>query len=172
MFYLVRHGEPDYSEIDTKVYRDFGAHMCPLTEKGRDQIKETAKDSRLQKADIIITSPYGRALQTAAILSKELGVDIVVETDLHEWLANKYYIYEKSDVASKNLEEFDNNNGIYPNGIEKEWETFEIMKNRAIRVLEKYKDYDKVIVACHGRIMQAITGLHHPTHGEVFEFFL
>lgn len=172
MFYLVRHGEPDYSEIGTKVYRDFGAHMCPLTEKGCNQIKNTAKDSRLQNADLIITSPYGRALQTASILSKELGVDIVVETDLHEWLANKHYIYEKEDVALNNLREFDDNNGSYPNGIEKDWETFEIMKNRATRVLERYKDYDKIIVACHGRIMQAITGLHHPTHGEIFEFYL
>lgn len=172
MFYFVRHGEPDYSEIDTKVYRDFGAHMCPLTKKGCDQIKNTAKDSRLQKADVIITSPYGRALQTAAILSKELGVDIVVETDLHEWLANKQYVYEKYEVAVNNLKEFDENNGCYPDGLEKDWETFEIMKNRAICVLEKYKNYNKVIVACHGRLMQAVTGLHHPTHGEIFEFHL
>ena len=172
MFYLVRHGEPDYSEIDTKVYRDFGSQMCPLTQKGCNQIKNTAKDLRLQNANLIVTSPYGRALQTAAILSKELGVDIVVETDLHEWLANKHYIYENSNVAVSNLKEFDINNGIYPNGIEKDWETFEMMKNRAIRVLEKYKDYDKVVVACHGRLMQAITGLHHPSHGEIFEFKL
>ena len=78
MFYLIRHGEPDYSEIYSKVYRDFGSNMCTLTEKGCTQIKDTAKDMRLQNADIIITSPYGRALHTAAILSKELDVDIVV----------------------------------------------------------------------------------------------
>jgi len=43
------------------------------------------------------------------------------------------------------------------------------MKNRVLRVLEKYKAYDKVIVACHGMVMQAVTGLHHPAHGEIFE---
>ena len=134
--------------------------------------KQTAKDLRLQNANIIITSPYGRALQTAAILSKELGVDIVVETNLHEWLANKNYIYESFDIAKNNLKEFDDYNGNYPNGIERDWETFEIMKNRATCVLEKYKNYDKVIVACHGKVMQAITGLHHPEHGEIFEFDL
>lgn len=172
MFYLVRHGEPDYSEIDTKVYRGFGANMCPLSERGREQIKESAKDLRLQNANIIIASPYGRALQTAAILSKELGVDIIVETDLHEWLANKNYIYEGFNIAQNNLTEFDDNNGCYPIGEERDWETFEIMKKRAVNVLEKYKDYDKVIVACHGKLMQAITGLHHPIHGEIFEFEL
>lgn len=172
MFYLVRHGEPDYSEIDTKVYRGFGAQMCPLTQEGCAQIKNTAKDIRLKNASLIISSPYGRALHTAAILSKELGVDIRVETDLHEWLANKHYFYENSDVATNNLKEFNANNGNYPNGIEKDWETFEIMKDRATSVLEKYKDYDKVIVVCHGILMQAITGFHHPTYGEIFELSL
>ena len=172
MFCLVRHGEPDYSEMDTKVYRGFGAQMCPLTQEGCVQIKNLAKNVQLQNASLIISSPYGRALQTAAILSKELGVDIVVETDLHEWLANKHYIYENNDVASNNLKEFDENNGSYPDGIEKDWETFEITKNRATRVLEKYKDYNKVIVVCHGRLMQAVTGFHHPDYGEFFEFNL
>ena len=172
MFYLVRHVEPDYSEINTKIYQDFGTHMCPLTAKGCAQIKATAKDLRLQNASIIVASPYGRALQTAAILSKELGIEIVVETDLHEWLANKNYVFEDVEVAKNNLKEFDDHHGSYPIGNERDWETIEMMKTRAIRVLEKYKNYEKVIVACHGRLMQAITGLHHPSHGEIFEFEL
>ena len=172
MFYLVRHGEPDYSEINTKIYRDFGTHLCPLTSRGCEQIKNTAKDSRLKNAELIITSPYVRALQTAAILSKELGVEIVVETDLHEWLANKYYIFENEEVAKENIAEFDALNGNYPVGLEKNWETFEMMRTRALKVLEKYKGYSHVIVTCHGRLMQAITGCHHPEYGEVFEFKL
>ena len=172
MFYLVRHGEPDYSEINTKIYKGFGSNMCPLTEKGRYQIKETSKDERLSGADLIITSPYGRALQTAAILSKELNADIIVETDLHEWLANKNYIHESDEKADANYEDFHNNNGRYPADNERDWETFEMMKARAVAVLEKYKNHDKVIVACHGMLIEAITGLHHPKHGEIIEFEL
>lgn len=63
MFYLVRHGEPDYSEMDTKVYRGFGAQMCPLTQEGCVQIKNTAKNVQLQNAGLIISSPYGRLMQ-------------------------------------------------------------------------------------------------------------
>lgn len=172
MFYLVRHGEPDYSERNTKIYQGFGEQLCPLTAKGCEQIKQTAHDERLKDASIILTSPYTRAIQTAAILSKELGIDILIETDLHEWLANKHYIYEDYDTALYNLEEFDANNGCYPNGEEKDWESFELMKNRAIDVLQRYKDYGNVIVACHGRLMQALTGLHHPSHGEIFKLEL
>lgn len=172
MFYIVRHGEPDYSEINTKIYKGFGSNMCPLTEKGKSQIKETAKDLRLHNAEIIISSPYVRALQTAAILSKELGLDIIVETDLHEWLANKNYIHEEDSIADENYNQFHENNGCYPLGEEKDWETFEMMKSRALAVLEKYKDYKNVIVTCHGMLIEAITGQHHPKHGEIIQFEL
>ena len=171
-FYIVRHGEPDYSEINTKIYTGFGSNMCPLTENGRNQIRETAKDMRLADADLIISSPYTRALQTAAILSKEIGADIIVETDLHEWLANKNYIHEEDSVADTNYDDFHINKGCYPAGEEKDWETFEMMKNRAVAVLEKYKTYNKVIVTCHGMLIEAITGAYHPKHGEIMEFEL
>ena len=89
MFYLVRHGKTDYSERNTKIYQGFGVNLSKLSEKGVRQVKETALDDRLKGTDLILSSPYTRALQTAAILSKELGAELVVETDLHEWLANK-----------------------------------------------------------------------------------
>lgn len=143
--------------------------MCPLSSKGREQIIKTAKDKRLQGADIILSSPYTRTLQTAAILSKELQIDIIVETDLHEWVANKNYIYEEDEIAVKNYNEYIQNKGIYPNGVDKDWESNEIMKIRFFQVLEKYKQYDKVIVASHGTLMSAVTGLDRPAHGEIYE---
>ena len=30
--------------------------------------------------------------------------------------------------------------------------------------------YENVIVTCHGMIMEVVTGLRHPRHGEIFEF--
>jgi len=77
MFYLIRHGESDYSEKGTKIYRGFGENLAPLTLNGIKQIKKTAQDTRLKSAQIIISSPYTRAVQTAAIISKELQIDIV-----------------------------------------------------------------------------------------------
>ncbi|MGI6462069.1 MAG: histidine phosphatase family protein [Candidatus Scatomorpha sp.] len=101
MFYFIRHGKTDYSERNTKIYQGFGVNLSKLSELGVSQVKEAAKDERLKGADLILSSPYTRALQTAAILSKELGADIVVESDLHEWLANKNYIYEKDKTTEK-----------------------------------------------------------------------
>lgn len=172
MFYFVRHGKTDYSLQNTKIYQNFGVNLSPLSSDGIAQIKETAKDERLQGADIIITSPYTRAVQTAAILSKELSVDIAVETDLHEWIANKNYIYETDEDAWTAYYAYAANNGEYPKGTEKNWETAEMIRRRVLPVLEKYKHHKKVIVTAHGMLIQALCHSHHPKNGEIIEFNL
>ena len=118
MFYFVRHGKTDYSEHNQKIYQGYGVNLASLAEKGKKQIKQTAKDERLQDADLIISSPYTRALQSAAILSRKLNVKLEVETDLHEWLANKNYMYEEDSKAELACAEYFSLNGDYPPGQE------------------------------------------------------
>lgn len=84
-FYFIRHGQMDTSMDGVKFYKGFSYNMMTLSEKGMDQIKKTSKDERLAKAELIIASPFGRTMHSAAILSKELNIDMKVETDLHEW---------------------------------------------------------------------------------------
>lgn len=172
MFYLIRHGLTDYSQQNTKIYQGYGVNLSPLSKVGIEQIEETARDKRLKNADIILSSPYTRALQTAAILSKELCVDIAVETDLHEWIANKSYIYEDDTTAVEAYDEYTKNKGEYPVNTIKDWETASAIRCRVITVLEKYKHLEKVIVACHGTLIQALTGKHIPKNGEIVEFEL
>jgi broad specificity phosphatase PhoE len=71
-YYLIRHGEADYSELMEHRFFGFGRGLAPLSEKGIMQANETAKDERLKSAELIISSPYTRALQTAQIISKTL----------------------------------------------------------------------------------------------------
>ena len=170
MFYFIRHGETDYSNKNQLIYQGFGVHLCPLSKKGIEQIKEAAKDPRLQDADVILSSPYTRALQTAAILSKELGIDIIVETNLHEWLANKNYVYEHDDQAKIQYVDYHEHHGIYPEGIDKTWESEELMEKRVLEVLKHYKHHKKIIVACHGMLIKAVTKKHYPQNGEIIEF--
>ncbi|MEG0562608.1 histidine phosphatase family protein [Anaerorhabdus sp.] len=172
MFYFVRHGETDYENRNTLIYQGFGANLAPLTNEGIEQIKATSKDKRLKDSCIILSSPYTRALQTAAILSKELGVDIIVETNLHEWLANKNYTYEEDSIADNCYQEYTENKGVYPNGCERNWEDKDIMKARVIEVLERYKHYSKVIIAAHGMMIHATTGKKGIKNGEIVEFEL
>jgi len=167
MFYFVRHGSTDYSEINTKIYQGFGVNLLPLTKEGIAQIQKTSKDPRLRDADVILSSPYTRAVQTAAILSAELGVETRVETDLHEWLANKTYVFEPDEVAEERYGEFLTLSGHYPLGEERLWESLEHMRSRVLPVLERYRKYDKVIVTCHSILIEAITGHPCPKNGEI-----
>lgn len=172
MFYLVRHGQTDYSERNTKIYQGFGTNMAPLSQEGIRRIKETARDKRLKNASLILSSPYTRALQTAAILSKELNLDIIVETELHEWVANKNYIYETEERAIKNFQEYMEAQGHY-NGTESDWEDIFCLRERLISVLSKYTAYEHVIVVCHGTLMQAVSkNWHRPENGEIMEYVL
>jgi len=172
MFYFIRHGQTDYSERNTKIYQDFGVNLANLTETGIQQIKETAKDPRLKDADLILSSPYTRALQTAAILSKELNIEIKIETDLHEWLANKTYRYETDETAEKAFREYEQNHGEYPSQTPKPWENALSIKTRVLNVLSRYTTCKKVIIAGHGMMIQATTGKHHPACGEIVEFHM
>ena len=170
MFYFVKHGKTDYSERNHKIYQGFGVNLAPLSELGIQQARQAAKDKRLQGADIILSSPYTRALQTAAILSKELNAPIAIETDLHEWLANKNYIYDDDETAEKAYLEFESLNGKYPEGEEKIWENAETIKKRVMAVLDRYSKYEKVVIACHGMMIQATTGTELPKNGQIVEF--
>ncbi len=172
MFYFIRHGKTDYSQRNTGIYQGFGVNLAPLSETGIRQIEETAKDERLQGADLILSSPYCRALHTAAILSKALHADMRVETDLHEWLANKNYVYEDDETAEAAYREYEANGGSYPAGEENDWEDAASIRARVLPVLRKYAKYPKVIVACHGMMIAAVTGGKHPANGEIIEYDL
>ena len=85
LFYLVRHGEANYDNLLESGFWGFGRSFAPLSEKGKQQAEITAKDMRLKSAQLIVSSPYTRALQTAQIISRETGLQVEVEIDLHEW---------------------------------------------------------------------------------------
>lgn len=172
MFYFVRHGKSDYSARNTGIYQGFGTELAGLSEEGIKQIKKTANSKLLKGADIIISSPYTRALQTAAILSRKLDVMIAVETDLHEWVADKSYNFVDDETADRYYEEFMAGKGRYPEGEDRPWEDAETIKKRVLTVLQKYAKYKKVIVVGHGMMIQATTGCAHPDNGQIIKFKL
>lgn len=166
-FYFIRHGAAENSEANTKIYQNWGANMVPLSDEGVDQIKNIAKNIRLRKSEIIITSPFGRALHTAGILSKALNIDFKVETDLHEWLPDINYKYLTDDKMMEALKEYLKNNGLKPSKSKYNYETIIDIKKRIESVLEKYRNYKKVIVVTHGVVIQAFLGISYPNNGEI-----
>jgi len=171
-FYFIRHGEAEVALMNKGIYQNFGTNMIPLSAKGVLQIKETAKDDRLKNAQIIICSPYGRALHSAAIISKELGIDINVETDLHEWVANRDYNYISDQDTIENLKEFFKNKGKKSNDPKYNYETIEDINRRVEAILDKYKNYAEVIVVCHGLVMECFLKTSNVANGQIEEYII
>ena len=81
---FIRHGEPDLEQADRRGFIGMGRDMAPLTELGREQAKKAAQDPRLAGAQLIVSPPYTRALQTAAEVSRQTGLEIRVEVKAEE----------------------------------------------------------------------------------------
>jgi len=151
---FIRHGEPTYDDVNNKNYIGHGKDLAQLTEQGIQQAEEVSNDKRLDNAEIIVSSPYTRALQTAAIISKNHNLNIKVELDLHEWapdLTFQYTTYEDMKKAAKLCTE---NKGICPAGSKVQFENLEDVFTRVKNCLLKYKDYNKIIVVAHGVVMR------------------
>ena len=76
---FMRHSQQDYSSVFERKYMGQGLDLSPLTEKGIQIVEYASHDIRLNDAEIIVSSPYTRAMQTAAIISKNRGLNIKVE---------------------------------------------------------------------------------------------
>lgn len=169
IFYLIRHGQPDYTPIDKRGFPAFGRDLAPLSEEGKRQAAETAKDIRLKQAEIIVSSPYTRALQTAAAISREIGLDIQVEVDLHEWLPDLTYCYNSTEESMQLAQEFTKYRGIYPAGKQLRWETLEHMRQRMQQVADRYAEYRKVILVGHGMSLRTLAYIEEMKPGEIVE---
>lgn len=157
-FYFVRHGEPDYDSVREWKQIPFGKDFAGLTEAGVMQIRETAMLLKRCNPQIIISSPFTRTMQGAGIIAGECNIPILVEKDLHEWSSDRTHTIGREDDLLQLCKDFDLCNGIYPQGIEKQWESRQSVRERVLKVLGKYLEYEVVIVSGHAIMMQAVTG--------------
>ena len=69
-YYLARHGQTVWNTLGQTQ----GHGNSPLTELGELQAKDLAEAMKEHKIDMIFSSDLGRAVQTAEIIGKEIGV--------------------------------------------------------------------------------------------------
>lgn len=169
LFYLIRHGEPTYDHMFENGFWGFGRDFAPLTEKGKQQAEIAAKDIRLKDAEIIVSSPYTRALQTAQIISRETGIPVEVEIALHEWIPDQENLYKTSEESFESAREFTKFHGEYPAGEKCKWESLSHMRKRVREVADKYSDYEKVIFVGHGMVFRCLTYIEKMQPAEIIE---
>lgn len=194
--FFIRHGEADYSVLESRGVRGHARSFAPLTAAGRLQIEVIANDYRLEEAEAILTSSYARALESAARLSKALNKPLHVEYDLHEWLPQKDSLGEMDDDSIRDA----NQQLAYYSGFTpfterrvrsspkrpkgerrvplaerqlpppeaRSWESLEEVRGRVLGVLHRYEHLKSLIVVSHAVVISSMLGAPRPIeHAEI-----
>jgi ribonuclease H / adenosylcobalamin/alpha-ribazole phosphatase len=162
---LVRHGESvgNRAQIFTTT-----PHELALTELGHEQAREAGlKIAKLFRAELVVSSPYIRARETARIIAEILKLPVEVEPQLHE-----------RDVGSLKGQPYESVFATRGYDPKRPWlwqppdgESFEQVKARVSPVLDRlaatHPSRDIVVVS-HGGVMMAlwahVTGVWDNAH--------
>ena len=83
-YYLFRHGH-SLRQVKNVAMCWPEKIVCPLTKKGEEEVKISAKRLKSQKIDVIFSSDLLRTKQTAEIVAKETGAKIIFDKRLREY---------------------------------------------------------------------------------------
>ncbi|HEY4691064.1 MAG TPA: histidine phosphatase family protein [Anaerolineae bacterium] len=171
IFTLVRHGETNWPTMRLRGIKGRAKNFVELTANGVTQIEALAGDPRLRSAEAILSSPYTRALQSAAILGRCLNLPLHVEYDLHEWVFDRNAGVEflAEEVERRRLLYYASDR-FHPAAEERAWESGFEVRSRAALALQKYEHHAHVIVVCHMGVIFALTGQMQVEPGEIVEY--
>lgn len=151
--YLTRHGQTDYN----KKRMMQGRSDIPLNEVGIAQATERRKQLGDITFDAVYASPLKRAVKTASIIGNVSEDEIItderiIEANFGKYELKNYYATGIPMMAYWSLPE------IFP--APKGVETIKEMIDRTASFIEELekKDYETVLVACHGGIIRPIRG--------------
>ena len=147
---FVRHGEPDYRELEERSYTGFGMDLAPLSEEGRLQAKELCRNPLLSTAEVVVSSAVTRALETASYVTGATGLPLRVEPLLHEWQVYETGIENFEKARTLFLE---NKGELLPNS-PIQYETAAEMKARFLECMAKYREHETVVVVAHRMLMR------------------
>lgn len=81
---LMRHGQSEFNVVFAESRQDPGIVDPRLTAEGRRQVERALEHLEGQRLRRIVTSPYTRALETADIVARGLGLPVSVDARVRE----------------------------------------------------------------------------------------
>lgn len=151
--YVTRHGQTKYNK--TKLMQ--GLTDEPLNEIGLEQAHEARESVKDIKFDAVYASTLKRAQQTAEIVGNVNREDIIIDERIKEFDFGPYELKEYGRLGLKMT--------LYwilpeifpcPKGVE----SIPVARKRVEAFFEdlKKKDYESVLIVCHGGIIRVISG--------------
>ncbi len=146
----MRHGESNYN-IKGLLNSD-PKKLVYLTKRGKKQAEDIVKQLKNEDIEIIFTSEFLRAKQTANVINKSLNIPIKIDKRINE---RKTGFEGKLESDFQRLIEKDKFN-LKPKG----GESFQEEKNRVFSFLEYLKKtkYENVLIISHGEPIMICAG--------------
>lgn len=148
--YFVRHAHSVYTPEERER---------PLSEKGRNDAQSVAELLKEEKIDVVISSPYKRAIQTVQGVANQFQLSMKIEEDLRERLLSKEQVEDFEEAIMKVWE---NPAFSFEGG-----ESNDIAQKRGVKciqnILKQYKGKN-IVVGTHGNIMVLIMNYFDSTY--------
>lgn len=153
--YLVRHAHSTYTPEERKR---------PLSDKGRKEAEKICEVLQSYPVDVIVSSPYQRAIETVSPLAERLHkkIDLIEEMRERTLMKGGANDFNQAIQAVWEDETF-----AWPGG-----ESNRMARNRGVQAIEgilnRYQG-QQVVVGTHGNIMALIMGAYDNSYG--FQFW-
>jgi isoleucyl-tRNA synthetase len=170
-YFVIRHGESESNVtriIDSEGKGDENNH---LTEIGREQARHAGHFAKEKNIDIIITSPFLRAEETARIIKEACGAELIVDERLREFHTGIY--------SGKSIDEFHKAERVFYSHLDKKipgGESHRDVMNRTMSALYEYEEkYEgkTILMVTHGGILWMMEAAAHlKTDEEIINYML
>ncbi len=158
---FMRHGQAENNVNRILVGRHIESH---LTEQGRQQVIDAAQQLKSLQLDKVFVSPVIRALETAQIVCKTLGIDYQIDERLYEIELGKLVGMNYEEVVSKYgdlfLKFYAESDPVLQNfGVETFASVKKRIKSLLDEALQKYEDHNILMVTHLDPIKAALSAL-------------
>ena len=151
-WFFVRHGETNWNK--EKIIQGQSSKET-LNQIGREQAKKAGQYLASKKVDLIISSDSPRAKETAKIIKKETGAELVFDKSLRE---RNYGILEERLSQELNEEERENlrrNMDYAPEGVESHRELEKRMRS-FLQEHKKSHQHKNIVIVSHAGSLRTI----------------
>ena len=132
-FYFFRHGQTNENDVGIRYGTGIDAY---LTDLGIAQAQELSRFFKDKDIDVVYSSPYRRAIDTAKIALSDKNVEIIIKDELKE--AIFWFWDTESEEKKKQINE-----------------NFKIIKNCLEHIVKQDKR-NNIAIASHGGVTRAL----------------
>lgn len=150
-WFVVRHGQTESNEKEIVE----GHSNSPLTEQGRKQAQAAAAQLKNQDIGLIIASDLGRCKETAEIIGREIGAEVIFDAELRE--------RSMGDAEGLTYKERKDTFGSYYAAYEEapgNIESSKKLEERIAKAFAKHKSthgHKNVVIVSHGSAIRMLT---------------